>query len=193
LLEEAGAVAGVHGDELDRHAVTIADAANDGSAADLSHGQVQQDLNEAAQRDTLLGADKEPTDRQTFHERHAPLSASLPSYNHTFGRFYTGIAALIRSVHQGALRGKNSSVEGGRRSSENSVKFEFRRRLLFANSAGGNIRLVIVFPANGDTGKAAEHRKLANVVQGIGQWTLEKFFGRGVKLLRAGEKVVESF
>jgi len=104
LLEEAGAVGGVHGDELNGDAVTIADAADDGASADLAHGKIEQDLHETAEGEGLFGADEESADGETFDKRNAAFGAGLPSRNDIFGRLYTGITPLIRSVHQGAFR-----------------------------------------------------------------------------------------
>jgi len=58
LLEEAGAVGGVHGDELDGDAAAFLETADDGAATDLTDGKIEQDLNEAAKRKTLFGAEK---------------------------------------------------------------------------------------------------------------------------------------
>lgn len=101
LLEEAGAVSGIHGDELDGHAVTFADTANDGAAAHLSNGKVQQDLNEAAERKALFGANKNSAKAKALDVRDPALRACLPSHKHGFGGLDAGIAPLIMSVHQG--------------------------------------------------------------------------------------------
>lgn len=62
LGKEAGAIGRVHGDDLDGDAMIIANAANDASATHLSHGEIQQDLHEAAHWQGFLGADKEAAD-----------------------------------------------------------------------------------------------------------------------------------
>jgi len=63
--------------------------------------------------------------------------------------------------------------------------------LFLAQPPGGNVRLVVVFAADGYAGKAPEDSKLANMIQGIGKRTLEEFFGRCVKLLGSSEIVIE--
>src|SRR5208337_1440318 len=45
---EEGAVAGVHGDDLEGHAGVCMDAADDGASANLSSGGIQQELHGTA-------------------------------------------------------------------------------------------------------------------------------------------------
>lgn len=78
------------------------------------------------------------------------------------------------------------------RSSKDSIKFEFGRGLVLANAAGGDICLEIVFAADGDTGKPSKNGELADVIQHVGERTLEKFFGGGVKRLSASKIVIEA-
>jgi hypothetical protein len=99
-LEEAGAVGGVHGDELDTDAVTFADAAHNSSGAHLTHGKIQKDLHQAAKRKGLFGADKQAADGKIIDKRNATLRASLPGGDYTLGRFYAGILSLVRGVHE---------------------------------------------------------------------------------------------
>jgi len=99
LLEKAGAVAGVHVDELYGHAMTFADATDDSAAADLPDGKIQQDLNEAAKRNELLGANKQPANAEAFHKRDTAPGAGLPGHNHSVGGLYARIASLLGSEH----------------------------------------------------------------------------------------------
>jgi len=56
---EEGAVAGIHGDDLEGHALSILNAADDGAAANLSCGSIQQKLHGTAKRDGVVGADEQ--------------------------------------------------------------------------------------------------------------------------------------
>ena len=105
MLKEAGAVGGIHGDELNGDAVAIADAADDGASADLTYGKIEKDLHETAEGEGFLGADEESADGEAFDKRNAAFGAGLPGRDHVFRRLYTRITPLIRSVHQGAFPG----------------------------------------------------------------------------------------
>jgi hypothetical protein len=48
MAEETGAILGSHGDNLHAHAVILDEAANNGTAANLSVGQIEKDLYGAA-------------------------------------------------------------------------------------------------------------------------------------------------
>ena len=72
------------------------------------------------------------------------------------------------------------------------VEFEFGSGLVFAYLAGGDVGAVVILTTNGDTGESAKHRELADVIERIGDGTLEKFFGGDVELRVAGEIVVET-
>jgi hypothetical protein len=70
LAEESAAVFRVHRDELHCDAVMFLMAAHDAAPAHLSHGHVQQDLHQAANRHFFLGSQKDPADREVLHIRH---------------------------------------------------------------------------------------------------------------------------
>lgn len=57
--------------------------------------------------------------------------------------------------------------------------------------AGGDIGYKVVFALDGISGHAAKQGELADVVQSVGDGTLEEFFGRGAEGLIAGEIGVE--
>jgi len=63
--------------------------------------------------------------------------------------------------------------------------------LVFADAAGGDVRLVIVFNADGKARKTAQKGELSDVMQGIGNGPLEEFVHRGVKRLGTREIVIE--
>ena len=98
LLAETSAVTGVHGDDLDAHAV-ISDAANDGATADLSHGHIEEDLHGAAERDLLLGTNVEATKGEVFHIAHFAMDAGLPSDDNALGRLDTGMLPPLLVLH----------------------------------------------------------------------------------------------
>jgi hypothetical protein len=66
------------------------------------------------------------------------------------------------------------------------------RRLVLADTAGGDVCLEIIFAADGEAGNAAKDGELSDVIESVGERTLEEFFGWGVKLFGAGEKVIEA-
>ena len=98
LLEETSAVTGIHGDDLDAHAV-ISEPANDGATADLTHGHVEEDLHGATERDLLLGANVKATKGEVFHIADVAMGAGLPSDNNTLGRLNTGMLPLLLVLH----------------------------------------------------------------------------------------------
>ena len=71
------------------------------------------------------------------------------------------------------------------------VEFEIGLGLVWAQAAGGDIGLEIVFTLDGSACHAAEHGELADVVEGVGDGTLKEFFGGGVEGFGTGEIVVE--
>ena len=72
------------------------------------------------------------------------------------------------------------------------VEFEFGWGLVFAYLAGGDVGCVVILTTNGDPGESAEHRELADVIECIGDGTLEKLFRGDVELRVAGKIVVET-
>jgi hypothetical protein len=83
-------------------------------------------------------------------------------------------------------------VGGAEESGQDSIKFKIGSKLVFADAAGGDVCLEIIFAADGETGNAAKNGELAGVIEDVGERALEKFFGRGMKRIRAGEKVIEA-
>src|SRR6516162_4039981 len=55
LPEKAGAILGIHGDDLNRHAAIFLYAADDRTAAHLASGHVHQNLHGTAERHGLFG------------------------------------------------------------------------------------------------------------------------------------------
>jgi len=98
-MVEEGAVAGVHGNDLERHASVWVNAANDGAAANLSCGGIQQELNGTAKRDGSLGANEEATEGEAVHVGDVAGHAGLPGNDEGFRRTDTGIFALVKSEH----------------------------------------------------------------------------------------------
>jgi hypothetical protein len=94
LLEEACAVTGIHGDDLDAHAV-VSKTAHDGATANLADGHVEENLHSAAERDFLLGADVQATEGKVFHVANVAMGAGLPSDNNTLGRLDSGMLPLL--------------------------------------------------------------------------------------------------
>jgi len=99
LLEQTSAISGIHGDELDGHSLPFQDATNDGSGAHLTNGEIQENLDEAAQRHPLFGTNKETTDTNAVDERNAALRARLPGGNNAGWRLSARIAPSLGSVH----------------------------------------------------------------------------------------------
>ena len=93
---------------------------------------------------------------------------------------------LDSSNTEPGARGKKPALQG------NSIEFEFWGRLVFADAARLDVCLVIIFAADGDAGKTTKNGKLTDMVEHIGDGTLEKFFGGDVELVGAGEIVVET-
>jgi len=72
------------------------------------------------------------------------------------------------------------------------VELELGLGLVLSDVAGGDIGLKIVFTLDGIAGHAAKHGELADMVQGVGDGTLEEFFGGGVERVVTGEISVEA-
>jgi hypothetical protein len=70
-------------------------------------------------------------------------------------------------------------------------EFEVGLGLVLAEAAGGDIRFEVVLTFDGSACHATKHGELADVIQSVGDWALEEFFGRGVEGLRTGEILVE--
>ncbi len=64
---EEGAVAGVHGDDLESHAGLFVNAADDGAAANLSRRSIQQELHGTAKRHGASCANEEAAECQAVH------------------------------------------------------------------------------------------------------------------------------
>jgi len=105
-----GAVAGVHGDDLEAHAGFFVDAANDGAAANLSRGGIQQELNGAAQWHGPPGANEEAAKSEAVHVGNVAGHAGSPGNDEGPGRFDAGIFALVRNGHKEGQPGLNSLV-----------------------------------------------------------------------------------
>ena len=98
-MAQAGAVTGIHGDDLDAHAL-ISEAANDGAAANLADGHVEEDLHSAAERDLLLSTNVQAPEGEVFHIANVAMGAGLPSDNNTLGRLDTGMLPLLLVLHR---------------------------------------------------------------------------------------------
>jgi hypothetical protein len=61
---EAGAILGVHGDNLDAHTFIGTGAADDGAGANLAFGGVKQQLNVRVQGEWLLDTDEKSAQRE---------------------------------------------------------------------------------------------------------------------------------
>lgn len=71
------------------------------------------------------------------------------------------------------------------------VKFAARSGLIRADAARGDFCLVVVLSFDRSAREAAQHGELSDVVEGIGNRSLEEFFGRLAERLGRGEVVVE--
>ena len=98
-MAQAGAVTGIHGDDLDAHAL-ISEAANDGAAANLADGHVEEDLHSAAERDLLLSTNVQAPEGEVFHIANVAMGAGLPGDNNTLGRLDTGMLPLLLVLHR---------------------------------------------------------------------------------------------
>jgi len=99
FVVEEGAVAGVHGDDLKGHAGVCMDAADDGAAANLSCGGIQQELNGTAKRHGPLGAYEEAPESEAVHEGDVAGHAGLPGDDEGLRRTDTRVFALVRRGH----------------------------------------------------------------------------------------------
>jgi len=99
LSEQTGAVARVHGNDLNSDAAVIVSAANDAAAADLAYRKIQENLHQAAKGQGFLRAYEQTPDGKAFKERHATLRASLPGSDDTSGRTDARIFSLLGSAH----------------------------------------------------------------------------------------------
>jgi hypothetical protein len=95
---QASAVTGIHGDDLDAHAV-LSEAANDGAAANLADRHVEKDLHGAAERDFLFGTNIETAEGEVFHIADVALGATLPSDNNALGRLDARMLPLFLRLH----------------------------------------------------------------------------------------------
>src|SRR2546427_8785305 len=84
---------------------------------------------------------------------------------------------------------RQGGVTTGRRL--RSLEFAAGSGLIDANAPDGDVGLVIVFTHDGGADEAAEHRDLADVIEGIGNRTLEEASRRGVHLFGRSEVIVE--
>ena len=101
---EEGAVAGVHGDDLEGHAGVCMNAADDGASANLSSGGIQQELHGTANGYWALGANEKATEGEAVQVRDVAGHAGLPSDDEGFRRTDPGVFALIWREHiQGQL------------------------------------------------------------------------------------------
>jgi len=96
---EEGAVARVHGDDLKGHAGLCMNAADDGAAANLSCGGVQQELNGTAKRHGPLGAYEEAPECEAVHVGDVAGHAGLAGDDERFRGTNPRIFALVRSGH----------------------------------------------------------------------------------------------
>jgi len=97
---EEGAVAGVHGDDLEGHAGFFVNAADDGAAANLSRRGVQQELHGTAKRHGALGANEEAAEGEAVHVGDIASHAGSPGNDEGFRRFEARVLALVRSGHK---------------------------------------------------------------------------------------------
>jgi hypothetical protein len=65
--------------------------------------------------------------------------------------------------------------------------------LVFAYAAFGDVGYDQVFAADGDAGDAAEDGDLTDVSEGVGDGTLQEFFGGELDGRVGGEEIVEGF
>jgi len=97
---EEGAVAGVHGNDLEGHAGFFVNAADDGAATNLACGGIQQELNGTAQWDGPLGTDEEPAEGEAVHVGDVAGHAGLPGGEEGPGRLDAGVFALVWRDHK---------------------------------------------------------------------------------------------
>ncbi len=107
---EEGAVAGVHGDDLEGHAGVCMNAADDGASANLSSGGIQQELHGTAKGYGTLSANEEAPEREAVHVRDVAGHAGLPSDDEGFRRFDARVVALVWSEHIEGQPGLHSLV-----------------------------------------------------------------------------------
>ncbi len=97
---EEGAVAGVHGDDLEGHAGFFVNAADDSATANLSRGGIQQELHGTAQWDGPLGTDEEAAEGEAVHVGDVAGHAGLPGGEEGPGRLDAGVFALVWRGHK---------------------------------------------------------------------------------------------
>ena len=74
-------------------------AADEGAAANLSGGRIQQESNGTAKRHGLLCADEETTESEAVHVGDVAGHARLPGDNEGLRRTDTSVFALVKSGH----------------------------------------------------------------------------------------------
>jgi len=107
---EEGAVAGVHGDDLEGHAGVLVNAADDGAAANLSCRGIQQELHSTPKRHGPLSADEEAAKSETVHVGDVAGHAGLPGDEEGLRRFDARVVALVWSDHKKGQLGLHSLV-----------------------------------------------------------------------------------
>jgi hypothetical protein len=78
---EQGAVTGVHGDDLESHAVALVNAADNAAAADLSCRSIQQELHATAKRHGVPGVDEETAEGEAVHVGDVTCHARSPGHH----------------------------------------------------------------------------------------------------------------
>jgi len=116
LAEEAGAVFGVHGDDLNADAAILLNVTDDASAANFARGSIEKDLNQAAERHGQFGAHEKTAKAEAVHVGDVVEDAGLPGDDHTFRGLYAGVLPLFRSAHDrcsrmGILAGRGVLVQ----------------------------------------------------------------------------------
>src|SRR6266705_4021031 len=86
-----------------------------------------------------------------------------------------------------------SEAQAGCALGRGSFEFAARGGLVQSDAAGGDVGFEIVFTLNGRAAEAAEHGDLADVIEGVGDGTLEEAFDGLVERLGGGEIIVELF
>jgi len=92
---EYGAVARVHGDDLEGHAGVWLNAADDGASANLSCWGIQQELHGTAKGYGPSCADEKATESEAVHVGDVAGHAGLPGDDEGFRRTDTGILTLV--------------------------------------------------------------------------------------------------